>query len=188
MRTRWWRDHISRPEGGAPGSVTGAFGARWARLARMVREDRDGVAALRTRAWPPGFIWGAATSAFQIEGGYEGRGRSIWDALCEEPGRVVDGSDGRVACDHVHRYGEDAALLAELGVDAYRFSVSWPRVQPTGRGDVSADGLDFYDRLVDTLLAAGVQPWVTLYHWDLPQELEDAGGWPGRDVVDRFTE
>ena len=158
----------------------------------MVREDRDGPAglghALRDRAWPPGFVWGAATSAFQIEGDAEGRGRSIWDELCEQPGRILDSSDGRVACDHVHRYAEDVALLAELGVDAYRFSVSWPRVQPTGRGEVSAAGLDFYDRLVDTLLAAGVQPWVTLYHWDLPAELEAAGGWPDRDVVDRFAE
>jgi beta-glucosidase len=169
--------------------VTGAFGAGWARLARMVREDRDGAAALRSpHVWPPGFVWGAATSAFQIEGDAEGRGRSIWDALCEEPGRILDRSDGRVACDHVHRYAEDVALLADLGVDAYRFSVSWPRVQPTGSGEFSAAGLSFYDRLVDTLLAAGVQPWATLYHWDLPEELEAAGGWPGRDVVDRFTE
>ena len=155
----------------------------------MVRDVQDaGTLAGRAAAWPPGFVWGAATSAFQIEGAADRRGRSIWDALCEEPGRVVDSSDGRVACDHVHRYAEDVALLAELGVDAYRFSVSWPRVQPGGRGAVSAGGVDFYDRLVDTLLAAGVQPWVTLYHWDLPEELEAAGGWPGRDVVDRFTE
>jgi len=102
----------------------------------MVREDRDGQSALSARAWPPGFVWGAATSAFQIEGDAQGRGRSIWDALCEEPGRILDSSDGRVACDHVHRYAEDVALLAELGVDAYRFSVSWPRVQPTGSGAV----------------------------------------------------
>jgi beta-glucosidase len=139
-------------------------------------------------AWPPGFVWGAATSAYQIEGDPGGRGRSIWDALCDEPGRIQDGSDGNVACDHVTRYVEDVALLADLGVDAYRLSVSWPRVQPGGRGEPAAAGIGFYDRLVDTLLAAGVQPWVTLYHWDLPLELHEAGGWPERDVVDRFAE
>jgi beta-glucosidase len=171
-----------------PGEMTGMKGPGWSRLARMVRQDGDGATSLQQQTWPPGFVWGAATSAFQIEGAAEQRGRSIWDALCEEPGRILDGGDARVACDHVHRFTEDVGLLGELGVDAYRFSVSWPRVQPGGRGEVSPDGVGFYDRLVDHLLAAGVQPWVTLYHWDLPEELEAAGGWPGRDIADHFTE
>lgn len=136
-----------------------------------------------------GFMWGAATSAFQIEGGAADRGRSIWDRFCEEPGRVVDASDGLVACDHVNRYRQDVALLKELGVDAYRFSISWPRVQPTGRGPLAAKGLACYDRLVDELLGAGIHPWVTLYHWDLPEELQNVGGgWAGRGVVDAFAD
>jgi beta-glucosidase len=137
---------------------------------------------------PPGFVWGAATASFQIEGDAENRGPSIWDRMCDEPGRIADGSNGTVACDHVHRYEQDVALMRELGVDAYRFSISWPRVQPGGRGPISAQGLGFYDRLVDTLLAAGIEPWITQYHWDLPAELQDAGGWAQRDVVDRFTD
>jgi beta-glucosidase len=139
-------------------------------------------------ALPTGFVWGAATASFQIEGDAEHRGPSIWDRMCDEPGRIADGSNGLVACDHVNRYEQDVALMRELGVDAYRFSISWPRVQPGGRGPVSAQGLAFYDRLVDTLLAAGIEPWITQYHWDLPAELQDAGGWAERDVVDRFTD
>jgi beta-glucosidase len=136
-----------------------------------------------------GFSWGAATAAFQIEGDAAGRGESIWDQMCREPGRILDGSNGLVACDHVHRYTEDVALMADLGVDAYRFSIAWPRVQPGGRGPLDAAGVGFYDRLVDELLGAGIEPWATLYHWDLPLELAGAaGGWTGRDVVDRFTE
>jgi beta-glucosidase len=136
-----------------------------------------------------GFMWGAATAAFQIEGGAADRGRSIWDRFCEEPGRIADASDGLVACDHVNRYRQDVALLKELGVDAYRFSISWPRVQPTGRGPLAAKGLAFYDRLVDELLEAGIHPWVTLYHWDLPEELQNVGGgWASRGVVDAFAD
>jgi beta-glucosidase len=134
------------------------------------------------------FVWGAATAAFQIEGAADRRGRSIWDTFCGVPGRVKDGSNGDIACDHVNRYVEDVALLRELGVDAYRFSIGWPRVQPTGRGGLAADGLAFYDRLVDELMAAGVEPWVTLYHWDLPQQLEDDGGWPVRETAERFAD
>jgi beta-glucosidase len=137
---------------------------------------------------PAGFVWGAATAAFQIEGDAEHRGDSIWDAFCREPGRVVDGSDGRVACDHVGRVSEDVALLRDLGVDAYRFSIAWPRVQPAGSGRLEAGGLAFYDRLVDLLLDAGIQPWATLYHWDLPLPLHEAGGWPARDTAERFAE
>jgi beta-glucosidase len=134
------------------------------------------------------FVWGAATSSAQIEGDRAGRGDSIWDALAAQPGRIIDGSDLDVACDHVHQYGRDVRLLTDLGVDAYRFSIAWPRVLPDGVGRVSTEGLAFYDRLVDTLLAAGIDPWVTLYHWDLPLALHRRGGWPNRDVVDWFGE
>ncbi len=140
--------------------------------------------------FPPGFLWGVATSAYQIEGGVDldGRGPSIWDTFCAQPGRVRGGDDGLVAADHRRRMAEDVALLGELGVGAYRFSVAWPRVQAGGRGPMSEGGLDFYRSLVDRLLAAGVEPVVTLYHWDLPQALEDAGGWPARETALRFGE
>ncbi|MET7666874.1 GH1 family beta-glucosidase [Micromonospora luteifusca] len=140
--------------------------------------------------YPTGFRWGVSTSAHQIEGAVtaDGRGPSIWDTFARSPGRISDGSSGEVACDHYHRHGEDVALLAGLGVSAYRFSIAWPRVQPTGAGPANPAGLDFYDRLVDELLAAGVDPVATLYHWDLPQPLEDAGGWLHRDTAARFAE
>jgi beta-glucosidase len=142
------------------------------------------------RQFPADFVWGVATSAYQIEGGVDldGRGPSIWDTFCARPGAIRNGDDGRTAADHRRRMGGDVALLAELGVGAYRFSVAWPRVQPLGSGAVSAAGLDFYRALVDALLEAGVAPVVTLYHWDLPQALEDAGGWPVRDTAERFGE
>ncbi|MFF5294526.1 GH1 family beta-glucosidase [Paractinoplanes globisporus] len=139
---------------------------------------------------PPTFQWGVATSAYQIEGAAseDGRTPSIWDTFCRKPGAVHDADNGDVACDHYHRMPQDVALIKSLGVDAYRFSVSWPRVQPGGRGPVNPAGLAFYDRLVDELLTNGIDPWVTLYHWDLPQELEDAGGWPVRDTAYRFAD
>jgi beta-glucosidase len=142
------------------------------------------------KRFPEDFAWGAATSAFQIEGAVreDGRGESIWDRFTAEPGRISDGSDASVACDHYHRVGEDIDVLRWLGVRSYRFSVAWPRVLPTGRGPVNAPGLDFYDRLVDQLLAAGIDPFVTLNHWDLPQALHDAGGWPARATVDAFVD
>ena len=140
--------------------------------------------------FPDGFLWGAATSAAQIEGATQegGRGESIWDRFAATPGRIVDGRDPRVACDHYHRWLEDVALLRDLGVGAYRFSIAWPRVVPNGRGEINAIGLDFYDRLVDALLEAGIQPFVTLYHWDLPQWLQEAGGWAARDTAHAFVE
>jgi beta-glucosidase len=139
---------------------------------------------------PAGFRFGASTAAYQIEGAAaeDGRGPSVWDTFCAEPGRVVDGSSGEVACDHYHRYAEDVDLMRALGLDGYRFSVSWSRVQPEGRGRANPPGLAFYDRLVDALLEAGVRPMATLFHWDLPQPLEDAGGWLERDTTDRFAE
>jgi beta-glucosidase len=138
--------------------------------------------------FPVGFLWGAATAAYQIEGAAaeDGRTPSIWDTYSHTPGRVRNGDTGDTAADHYHRYRDDVALMSELGLKAYRFSVSWSRVQPTGRGPAVERGLDFYRRLTDELLAAGITPVATLYHWDLPQELEDAGGWPVRDTAERF--
>lgn len=142
------------------------------------------------RPFPPGFRWGVATSAYQIEGATttDGRGESIWDRFSATPGRTADGATGEVACDHYHRYLEDLDLMSELGVDAYRFSIAWPRIHPDGGGRVNRPGLDFYNRLVDGLLERGIRPTPTLYHWDLPQALQDEGGWTNRDTVSRFTE
>ncbi|WP_033038623.1 GH1 family beta-glucosidase [Streptomyces monomycini] len=139
--------------------------------------------------FPAGFVWGVSTSAYQIEGAVDedGRGRSVWDAFVERAGRVKDGSDGRVATGHYQRYREDVALIEELGVGAYRFSVAWPRVMPDGGPRVNAAGLDFYDRLVDALCAAGVRPVPTLFHWDTPEAVEAAGGWLERDTASRFA-
>src|SRR5688572_25376681 len=140
--------------------------------------------------FPSGFAWGAATSAYQIEGAVDadGRGPSIWDTYSHSPGRIEDGTNGDVACDHYHRLTQDLDLMQSLGLAAYRFSVAWPRIQPTGSGPANPRGLDFYDRLVDGLLERGIEPWLTLFHWDLPQALEDAGGWPHRGVVARFAD
>jgi beta-glucosidase len=140
--------------------------------------------------FPPDFLWGAATAAYQIEGAAAEGGRtpSIWDTYSREPGRVVGGDTGDVACDHYHRYREDVGLMAELGLRSYRMSLSWSRIQPGGTGPVNPQGVDFYHRLIDELLAHDIQPWITLYHWDLPQPLEDAGGWPVRDTAARFAE
>jgi len=139
---------------------------------------------------PKEFRWGVATSAYQIEGAVteDGRTPSIWDTYSRTPGAIDNGDTGDVACDHFHRMPEDVELIKGLGVDAYRFSVAWPRIQPGGRGPANPAGLAFYDRLVDRLLGAGLDPWLTLYHWDLPQELEDAGGWPVRDTAYRFAD
>jgi beta-glucosidase len=139
---------------------------------------------------PRTFRWGTATSAYQIEGAVaeDGRTPSIWDTFGRVPGAIDNGDVGDTACDHYHRMPDDVALIRELGIDTYRFSVAWPRVQPGGRGPVNPAGIAFYDRLVDELLAQGVDPWLTLYHWDLPQELEDLGGWTARDTADRFAE
>ncbi|MFG2166382.1 GH1 family beta-glucosidase [Micromonospora chersina] len=140
--------------------------------------------------FPPGFLWGAATAAYQIEGAATEGGRtpSIWDTFSHAEGRTVAGHTGDVACDHYHRMPDDVRLMADLGLKSYRFSVSWPRVQPGGAGAVNSEGMDFYRRLVDELLGHGIEPWLTLYHWDLPQPLEDAGGWPARDTAGRFAD
>ena len=140
--------------------------------------------------FPDNFVWGVATSSFQIEGAAiaDGKGPSIWDSFCRRPGAIADGSNGDVACDHYHRWQDDLDLIAALGVDAYRFSISWPRVQPDGRGAWNSRGLDFYERLVDGLLARGVKPYLTLNHWDLPDELQARGGWVHRDTVQCFVD
>ena len=140
--------------------------------------------------FPDTFVWGVATSSFQIEGASDadGKGPSIWDNFCKRPGAIADASNGKVACDHYHRWQEDLDLIKSLGVDAYRFSISWPRVRPGGSGAWNQKGLDFYARLVDGLLERGIKPYVTLNHWDLPCELQATGGWADRDTVHRFVE
>ncbi|WP_433090144.1 GH1 family beta-glucosidase [Dactylosporangium sp. CA-052675] len=145
----------------------------------------DALAAL-----PAGFRWGSATAAYQVEGAAreDGRGQSIWDTFSHTPGRTCNGDTGDVAADHYHRYPEDVRLMAEFGLNAYRFSISWPRILPQGRGTVNQAGLDHYDRVVDTLLEHGIEPMVTLFHWDLPQALEDEGGWFNRDTAHHFAD
>jgi beta-glucosidase len=141
-------------------------------------------------SFPDGFLWGASTSAYQIEGAIkeDGRGPSIWDTFCHLPGTVLGGDTGDIACDHYHRWPEDVTLMRELGIGAYRFSTAWPRILPEGRGSVNDKGLEFYDRLVDAVMAGGIEPWICLYHWDLPQALEYRGGWQNRDVAFWFAD
>jgi beta-glucosidase len=141
-------------------------------------------------SFPKGFVWGAATSAYQIEGatGEDGRGESIWDRFAKTPSKVEGGSNGDVACDHYHHWKSDVALMKRLGLHAYRFSIAWPRIVPAGFGAINASGLDFYSRLVDGLLERGIEPYATLYHWDLPQRLQDEGGWANRATAEAFAE
>jgi beta-glucosidase len=141
-------------------------------------------------SFPKGFYWGTATAAYQVEGAWneDGKGESIWDRFSHTAGKIKDGTTGDTACDHYHRYREDIALMRALHLNSYRFSISWPRIQPDGSGPANAKGLDFYKRLLDALLEAHIRPLVTLYHWDLPQSLEDAGGWPNRDIAARFAD
>ncbi|MBO0609909.1 GH1 family beta-glucosidase, partial [Myceligenerans salitolerans] len=142
-----------------------------------------------TRTFPEDFVWGSATASYQIEGGVSegGRGLSIWDTFSHTPGKTLNGDTGDVADDHFHRWREDVGHIADLGLDAYRFSIAWPRVQPGGGGEFNAEGIGFYSDLLDALLAVGVKPVVTLYHWDLPQELQDAGGWTNRATAEAFA-
>jgi beta-glucosidase len=139
--------------------------------------------------FPPQFVWGVATSSYQIEGAVDedGRGPSIWDTFTHTPGRIAHGENGDVACDHYHRWPEDLDLIRGLGAGAYRFSIAWPRIQPSGSGPPAPRGLDFYRRLLDGLRERGITPFITLYHWDLPQALEDRGGWRSREVAERFA-
>jgi beta-glucosidase len=141
-------------------------------------------------SFPDGFLWGASTSAYQIEGAVkeDGRGPSIWDTFCHLPEKILGDQTADIACDHYHRWPEDVSLMRELGIGAYRLSTAWPRVLPEGRGIVNLKALEFYDRLVDAVLEAGIEPWVCLYHWDLPQALEYRGGWQNRDTASWFAD
>jgi len=141
-------------------------------------------------SFPKNFWWGSATSAYQVEGAWneDGKGESIWDRFAHTAGKIKNGDTGDAACDHYHRWREDIALLRSFNLNSYRFSIAWTRIQPTGAGPANAKGIDFYSRLVDALLEAKIRPFVTLYHWDLPQALEDAGGWPNRDTASRFAD
>ncbi len=154
----------------------------------MTTLDKNAIASVRP--FPPEFLWGAATACYQIEGAVtaDGRGPSIWDTFSHTPGAVWNGDTGDIACNHYHRMDEDLDLLQRLGVGAYRFSVAWPRVQPSGQGPANMRGLDFYRRLIDGLRRRDIEPTLTLYHWDLPQPLEDAGGWCVRDTAERFAD
>ncbi|HEX2703874.1 MAG TPA: GH1 family beta-glucosidase [Solirubrobacteraceae bacterium] len=149
-----------------------------------------GAAAAQARAFPGGFLWGAATAAYQIEGAVaeDGRGPSVWDTFSHTPGKIANDETGDIACDFYHRWESDLDLLAAIGLNAFRFSVAWPRVQPTGRGEINQAGLDFYRALVNGLREREITPAITLYHWDLPQSLEDDGGWANRDTAQRFAE
>jgi beta-glucosidase len=151
--------------------------------------ESEGQSVYDLTSFPADFTWGVATAAYQIEGAVaeDGRSPSIWDTFSHTPGKVDGNDNGDIACDHYHRWPEDIALMKELGVNAYRFSVAWPRVVPGGDGPVNPAGLAFYDRLVDALLEAGITPYPTLYHWDLPQSLQDRGGWPVRDTAEHFA-
>ena len=157
----------------------------------MTSDKNSDVPVVLRGEFPRDFRWGCATSSYQIEGAVteDGRGESIWDRFCATPGRIRDGSSGAISCDHYHRWESDLDLAKEMGLNAYRFSIAWPRIFPTGRGAVpNTKGLDFYARLIDGMLARGLEPWATLYHWDLPQALQDQGGWNHRDTVTAFTE
>lgn len=145
---------------------------------------------LKQFGFPEEFVWGAATSAYQIEGAWEedGKGEHIWDRFCHTPGKIKNGDTGDIACDHYHRWQEDVQLMKKLGIRAYRFSISWGRIFPEGRGEIITAGIDFYNRLVDELLQNGIEPFITLYHWDLPQVLQDHGGWPNRATAEAFVE
>jgi beta-glucosidase len=164
-----------------------ALGALGLTGSKILKEPGD--SSVKTR-FPEGFRWGTATSAYQIEGATEidGRGPSIWDTFAKLPGKIRDGSNADVADDHYHLYKEDVALMKALGVTAYRFSIAWPRLFPEGRGMPNPKGLAFYQRLIDELLANGIEPYATLYHWDLPQALQDRGGWQSRDTAQAFAD
>src|SRR4051812_10487072 len=147
-------------------------------------------ASIQSARFPEGFLWGTATAAYQVEGAWneDGKGESIWDRFTHTPGHIERNENADVSCDQYHRYPEDFKLMQQMGIKNYRFSLSWPRIYPQGKGTINQKGLDHYSRVVDSLLENGVTPWITLYHWDLPQALQDEGGWPQRAVTDYFAE
>lgn len=173
--------------GGSPGS---GWGAHIGDAKQSGYDMRDTDLSIDASIFPEDFVWGVATSAYQIEGAAaaDGKGLSVWDTFCNKAGAIADGTSGEVACDHYHLWESDLDIISNLGVNAYRFSTSWPRVQPTGRGACNEKGMAFYDRLIDGLLERGIQPYLTLNHWDLPHELQLEGGWANRDTVHRFVD
>src|SRR5215472_12970260 len=184
MRTKLTRRDLARVGGALAMTATTSEAAD--------RPSSSNVASPVTECeFPKGFHWGVATSSYQIEGAAteDGKGKSIWDTYTHTPGKIKDGSNGDVANDHYHRYKDDVKLMQRLGAKAYRFSIAWPRIFPNGTGEPNPKGLDFYSRLVDELLAAGIEPFATLYHWDLPQALQDdGGGWESRDLPRVFAD
>src|SRR5258708_22282324 len=179
------RDFAKAAGAAALGMTTGAPLA--GRAQTSPESQPESVAA---GTFPEGFSWGVATSAFQVEGAVkeDGRGASIWDRYAHTPGKIRNGDNADVAADHYHRYKDDVRLMQDFGVKAYRFSIAWPRIFPSGVGQPNAKGLDFYRRLIDALLEAGIEPFPTLYHWDLPQALQDKGGWQSRDTAKAFAD
>ena len=186
MRTHFTRRDVAKAAAAATLASSGATQA----AAQTVRATGAEPARPTAREFPRGFFWGTATSAYQIEGAWneDGKGPSIWDTYAHTPGNIANGDTGDVANDHYHRYKEDVALMKDIGANAYRFSIAWPRIFPTGTGQPNQKGLDFYNRLVDELVGAGIAPFPTLYHWDLPQALQDRGGWQNRDTVEKFAD
>lgn len=174
---------------GVPSLFSACTGSPKANL-RVARASAPQFTAPSSFTFPKGFFWGTATASYQIEGAWnlDGKGESIWDRFSHTPGKIKNGDNGDIACDSYHRWQDDIALMRAMNLNSYRFSISWPRVQPNGSGPVHSKGLDYYSRLVDALLEAHIRPLVTLYHWDLPQSLEDAGGWPNRDLAARFPD
>src|SRR5262245_9210213 len=175
----------------AAGSALGATAATLETSARTPAREKTEAQPENPRQFPKGFFWGMGTSSYQIEGAWnaDGKGLSIWDTYTHKPGNIKNNDTGDVANDHYHRYKEDVALMKDIGANAYRFSIAWPRIFPEGRGKANPKGLDFYSRLVDELKAAGIEPFATLYHWDLPQPLQDkSGGWQSKDTAKAFAD
>jgi beta-glucosidase len=174
----------------AAGTALGRTAATLEASAQTPDQEKPEAQPESPRQFPNGFFWGTATSSYQIEGAWneDGKGPSIWDTFAHTPGKIKNADTGDVANDHYHRYKEDVKLMKDLGATAYRFSISWPRIFPNGTGEPNAKGLDFYSRLVDELKAAGIEPFATLYHWDLPQALQDKGGWQSRDIPKAFAD
>jgi beta-glucosidase len=181
---------IALPAGLLSSCSTSSKAAGTANVAALASSHGTQLNVSSQILFPDNFIWGAATAAYQIEGAWQedGKGESIWDHFAHTPGKIRDGDTGDIACDSYHRWCEDIALLRAMNLTSYRFSISWPRIQPAGSGPANSSGIAYYSSFVDALLEAGIRPFVTLYHWDLPQALEDAGGWPNRDTASRFAD
>jgi beta-glucosidase len=193
MTGRISRRKFGQMLGAAAGAAALPGGVIEAARGESSSEVQSGGAVMRsgaTRKFPEGFLWGSATASYQVEGAVhaDGRGPSIWDTFSHSPGKTHNGDTGDVADDHYHRYKEDIGLMTELGLTTYRFSIAWPRIFPEGTGARNPKGFDFYDRMLDTLLEAKTAPYCTLYHWDLPQALQDKGGWQNRDTAKAFAE